>query len=116
MTVAAACLITVAQYTSFMGFPSNAIELTGTLRFYETIADSGSSIRRGFCPTCGSPILGLPDDRFGALIIRVGSLDDPSVFRSQFVCYASRGHAWDVLDPALPRFSALPPEAGEGEP
>ena len=31
--------------------------------------------------------------------ISVGSLDDPSVFKPEFVCYTSRGHAWDRRRP-----------------
>ena len=102
-------------HTSFMGFPSGALDMTGTLRFHEVIADPGSPIRRGFCPACGSPILGAPDEAYGVVVIRVGSLDDPSIFAPQFICYASRGHAWDFIDPALPRFPKLPPEAGDEE-
>jgi hypothetical protein len=37
------------------------------------------------------------------------SLDDPSVFKPQAVLYASQGHAWDHLNPELPKFEKLPP-------
>jgi hypothetical protein len=42
-------------HASFMAVPADALKLTGALRFYESTADSGNTIRRGFCPTCGSP-------------------------------------------------------------
>lgn len=103
-------------HTSFMGFPSDAVSLSGTLRFHEVTAESGKPIRRGFCPACGSPILGAPDPLYGVTVIRVGSLDDPSVFAPQFICFAGGGHGWDGLDPALPRFAALPPDPDEGRP
>jgi hypothetical protein len=41
-----------------------------------------------------------------------GGLDDPSVFQPSFVCYTSRGHAWDLVDPALPSFSKKPRPEG----
>jgi hypothetical protein len=97
-------------HTCFVGFPVPSVAVTGTLRFHEVIADSGRGIRRGFCPTCGSPVLGAPDEAFGLLMIRAGSLDDPAIFRPQLVCYASRAQPWDVLDPALPRYAELPPD------
>ena len=96
-------------HTSFLGFPTDAVSLTGTPRFYEAKADSGSMVRRGFCPTCGSPVIGASTGMPGLTTISAGSLDDPGVFAPQFVCYTLRGHAWDRVDPALPSFTKMPP-------
>jgi len=96
-------------HTSFMAFPTDAVKLTGTPRFYEVKADSGNAMRRGFCPTCGSPVVGATSGLPGVTTISAGSLDDPSVFKPQFVCYTSRGHAWDRVDPAVPSFPKMPP-------
>jgi hypothetical protein len=85
------------------------VKLTGTPRFYEVKADSGNAMRRGFCPTCGSPVVGATSGLPGVTTISAGSLDDPSVFKPQFVCYTSRGHAWDRVDPAVPSFPKMPP-------
>ena len=80
-------------HTSFMAFPTGAVDPTGTQQFYEVKADSGNLIRRGFCPTCGSPVVGATSGMPGVVTISAGSLDDPSGFKPQFVCYAIRGHA-----------------------
>ena len=40
--------------------------------------------------------------------VHAASLDDPARFKPQVVTYAARGHAWDRLDPALPRFDKMP--------
>jgi hypothetical protein len=102
-------------HASFMAFAADALKLAGTPRFHEAKADSGNLVRRGFCAACGSPVVsetsGFPSMR----AISVGSLDDPSVFKPQFVCYTSRGHAWDVVDPALPSFPEMPPVSGASE-
>ena len=100
-------------HTSFMGFPSDAVRLTGTPRFHEATADSGVVNRRGFCPTCGSPVISQTSSFPGMHTISAGSLDDPSVFRPQFVCYTSRGHAWDHIDPAVPSFPKMPKVPGD---
>jgi hypothetical protein len=47
----------------------------------------------------------------GMTTISAGSLDNPGLFQPQFVCYTSRGHAWDLVDPALPSFTTMPPLA-----
>jgi hypothetical protein len=100
-------------HTSFMVFPTDAVKLTGTPRSYEVKSDSGQTNRRGFCPTCGSPVMGATSGFPGATTISAGSLDDPSVFRPQFVCYTSRGHAWDLVDPAVPSFPKMPKAPGD---
>jgi hypothetical protein len=96
-------------HASFLAFPTAAVKLTGAPRFYEVEADSGSRVRRGFCPTCGSPVVahssGLPE----MTTLSAGSLDDPSVFKPEFVVYTSRSHAWDRVDPAVPSFPKMPP-------
>jgi hypothetical protein len=102
-------------HTSFMAFPAGAVKLTGTPRFYEAPVDSGNIVRRGFCPTCGSPVVSATSGLPGVTTISAGSLDDPSVFRPQFVCYTSRGHAWDRIDPAVPSFPKMPPVPSDAE-
>ena len=76
-------------------------------------ADSGNTIRRGFCANCGAPVTGATTGLPDVTMISVGSLDDPSVFKPEFVCYAIRGHAWDLIDPALPSFPKMPPAPAE---
>jgi hypothetical protein len=90
--------------------------LTGTPRFYEAKADSGNTVRRGFCRTCGSPVVGRTSGMPDMMTISVGSLDDPSVFKPEFVVYTSRGHAWDRIDPALPSYPKMPPMPGAEQP
>jgi hypothetical protein len=96
-------------HASFMAFPAAAVKLTGTPRFYEAKADSGNMVQRGFCPTCGSPVVGRSSGMPDMMTISAGSLDDPGTFKPEFVVYTSRGHAWDRIDPALPSFPKMPP-------
>ena len=102
-------------HASFMAFPAAALKLSGSPWFHESKADSGNTVRRGFCPTCGSPLIGATSGLPEMRTISVGSLDDPSVFKPQFVCYTSRGHAWDLIDPAVPSFPKMPPVSGAAE-
>jgi hypothetical protein len=41
--------------------------------------------------------------------VHAASLDGPSRYRPQVVTYTVRGHAWDHLDPTLPKFDKMPP-------
>jgi hypothetical protein len=102
-------------HASFIAVPADALKLTGTPRFYESKADSGNTVRRSFCPTCGSPVAGASSGMPGMTTIPAGSLDDPGLFKPQFVVYTSRGHAWDLVDPTLPSFPKMPPRPGGGQ-
>jgi hypothetical protein len=102
-------------HTSFMAFPADAVKLIGSPRYYEVKADSGNMVQRGFCATCGSPVIGRTSGLPHMTTISAGSLDDPSVFKAGFVVYTSRAHAWDRVDPALPSFPKMPPMPGAAE-
>jgi hypothetical protein len=77
-------------HASFAAFPADAVKLTGTPRFYEVKAGSGNINRRGFCPTCGSPLVSNTSAMPGVTTISAGSLDDPSLFKPQFVSSTRR--------------------------
>ncbi len=94
---------------SYLTFPHRAdVKLTGQATHWAIVADSGKVKTRGFCSICGSPVSltfsAMPD----LFTIHVASLDDPAAYRPQMVTYSSRGHAWDHVDPALPKFDKMP--------
>jgi hypothetical protein len=41
--------------------------------------------------------------------VHAASLDDPDRYKPQMVTYHVRGHAWDHLDPTVPKFDKMPP-------
>jgi hypothetical protein len=95
---------------SYLTFPSRkGVTLTGKATQWDMVGDSGTVKTRGFCPTCGSPVYltfaAMPD----LFTIHAASLDDPSRYKPQAVTYTVRGHAWDHLDSALPKFDKMPP-------
>jgi hypothetical protein len=68
----------------------------------------GGNTHRGFCPDCGSPIVVKPDSAPHLVAIRTASLDDPSLFNPQLDVWISDAHAWDQMNPALPKFEKYP--------
>ena len=95
------------SYLSFEG--RDKVTLSGEAQCRDTTGDSGNVKTRAFCPTCGSPVYmtfaAVPDQ----FIVHAASLDDPGRYRPQLVTYTASGHAWDQLDPALPKFDRMPP-------
>ena len=95
---------------SYLTFPLRAdVKLTGKATHWVVAGDSGNVKTRGFCPACGSPVYltfaGAPE----LFTIHAASLDDPGRYKPQMVTYAVRGHSWDRVDPALPKFEKMPP-------
>ena len=95
---------------SYLTFPDKeSVTLTGKAAHWDVAADSGNVKTRAFCPTCGSPVYltfaAMPD----LFTVHAASLDDPGRYKPQMVFYGARGHAWDRLDPSLPKFDRMPP-------
>ncbi len=94
---------------SHMIVPEAGFTVSGELRFFDAPADSGNTVSRGFCPTCGSAIYSRNSAVPGVVFVRASSLDDPEVFRPQMIVYTKRAPSGDRMDPALPAFEAMPP-------
>jgi hypothetical protein len=92
-----------------MVFPRAALGVTGVVTETLRTADSGEQKLKGFCGACGSPLYNKPLSKPDMLGVYVGTLDDPSGFKPELVMFASRGHAWDHLDPALPKLPNMRP-------
>ncbi|MSP83267.1 MAG: aldehyde-activating protein [Alphaproteobacteria bacterium] len=103
---------TGAGHASLMMVPTAATKITGTPRYFASKADSGNTTERGFCATCGSTVFGKTSGNAQGMVVFAGSLDDPSQFKPQFSIFAKRGHAWDHMAPAVPRFEGMPPRQG----
>lgn len=93
---------------SYLTFPRSGVDLRGDATHWQIVGDSGNVKTRAFCPTCGSPVYmtfaAMPD----VFTVHAGSLDDPGRHKPQALTYSSRGHAWDHIDPAIPRFEKMP--------
>lgn len=93
-------------------FPSQAVRTTGEVRWHESVADSGTRMRRGFCPTCGTPLFSVAEPRPQLVFVRAGALDDPGLKAPEAIIWTSAAPHWACHDPALPQHPAqIPPVA-----
>lgn len=56
--------------------PQDKVEMNGTLGRYTHSADSGNTMTKMFCQTCGSLVAGTSSGRHNVLSIRAGTIDD----------------------------------------
>nr|WP_235074364.1 GFA family protein [Asticcacaulis sp. AC466] len=95
-------------HASHIVFAREGAKTTGDAAQYEMRADSGNMKTRHFCKVCGSPILMTFAATPNPFTVRAASLDAPERYQPQIVTYTARGHEWDYLNPALPKFERMP--------
>jgi hypothetical protein len=111
------CWCRVCQYigagsaTVNVCFPSDAVRVSGELRDYSLVADSGNVAHRRFCPTCGTHLFSASEARPHLLFVRVGSLDDPELARPAVTIWTASAPSWACFDQRLPRTERQPPPA-----
>ena len=93
---------------SYLTVMRDGVKVTGAVKGWDIVADSGNVKTRNFCPTCGSPLYISFKAMPQFLAVNAGSLDDPGRFKPHAVTYSVRGLAWDALDPALQSFAKMP--------
>jgi hypothetical protein len=92
-------------------FPSSAVSVSGPLRDYTSIAESGNRMHRQFCEHCGTPVTSACDARPHLTILRAGTLDDPELARPSLTIWTESAPAWACIDEAMPCTPRQPPPA-----
>jgi hypothetical protein len=113
------CWCRVCQYfaagnaTVNVCFPSDAINISGELRDYRSVADSGNTMHRRFCPVCGTHTFSEAEARPHLIFVRAGTLDDASVAQPAANIWVSSAPGWACMSASLPRFGRMPPPPGK---
>jgi hypothetical protein len=90
-----------------IGVPEADVSFAGELTTYNDTGDTGATVRRQFCPSCGSPVFTRVDSPPGMMFIKAGTLDDTSILKPTFHCYVKSKQDWvDLGD--LPGFETVP--------
>jgi hypothetical protein len=92
-----------------MAMPESGFSYTkGSPKQYRR-SDLEKPVTREFCAECGTHILAKTSALPGALIIKVGTLDDPSVFGSpQMVIFTVDKQSFHHVPEGVPTFERVP--------
>jgi hypothetical protein len=91
--------------------PLGALEVSGDTAMWRTLANSGQSVERTFCRTCGSPVRtdSTGSRARGITVLKAALMDEAASFVPQLQIYCDRAAPWvDDLKP-LARFDGMPP-------
>ncbi len=93
-----------------MGMPESGFTYTkGTAKSFRRSDLGAAAVAREFCPDCGTHLLtrtpGLP----GAVLLKVGTFDDPSLFTGpQMVIYTIDKQSFHFIPEGVPTFETRP--------
>ncbi len=99
--------ITGGDSLLIMGVPEEGFRVTkGALKSFKR-SDIENGVTREFCPNCGTHVTtrAMP----GMVMIKVGTLDDPSIFEGpQMAIYTCDKQAYHHVPTDIPTFEKLP--------
>jgi len=109
------CHCRECQYVSggspnvFLGMPESGFSYTQGSPKGFTRSDLEGAVTREFCGRCGTQILSRVPGMAGVLILKVGTLDDPSVFGSpEMAIFAIDRQSFHHLPEGVPAFERGP--------
>lgn len=97
-----------AAYAALFLISSENLEISGAYNEYATLAASGNTVYRGFCPKCGSTLFGRFTGMSQVRAVTAATLDDPSVFHPQADIWVTDAQPWDIMHPDLLKFQGAP--------
>lgn len=92
-------------------FPTQGMSVEGTTHDFRSVADSGTTMHRRFCPRCGTPLFSEAETRPHLVYVRGGTLDDPEIARPAVTIWTVSAPTWACIDTNLPRVERQAPPA-----
>ncbi len=99
---------TGSAFSVVIGLPKPALAMTGPIKTYDSVGDSGKATHLGFCPACGSNILHAADIMDGVVMISAGTLDDRSWVKPAMEIFCDSAMPWVSLAGERQKFPKMP--------
>ncbi len=96
-------------HLSIARFKSDGVTISGETKTHIVTADSGNTVTRRFCPTCGSRLFSESSGRPGVIGIVAGAVDDNAWFEPEMVIFKRSQPLWDITVDDVPCYDTLPP-------
>ncbi len=86
----------------------NAVKITGPVKWYQSLGDSGKYKQHGFCAECGSVLFGKPELWPHILAVYLGSLESPAEVKIDVNTWLQDMQPWDCCNNDLLSFDKNP--------
>lgn len=90
---------------ALMFVPDSALKIVGYYQEFSTLAASGRTVYRAFCPQCGTPLFGRNSVFTQIRPVSAATLDDPGIYRPEMDMWVADAQPWDTMNPDLPKYS-----------
>lgn len=97
-----------APYLALLFVPAQALSISGNFKEYPTLAASGHTVYRAFCPDCGTSLFARNSVFTKVRPVSAVTLDDPGIFQPQKDMWVADAQPWDYMNPNLPKFAGNP--------
>jgi len=98
-----------SAFAALLAVPSDRLKFSGSeLKYHSLKADSGRTMRRGFCSECGSPVSIRRPETPLIEFLQAASLDDPSKFDPTCEVWVSSADPWHTIHSATQKFDQNP--------
>jgi len=89
--------------------------VSGDVKSYTAVADSGRKITRQFCGDCGAPLFTRGEKYPDLVFIKAGSLDKPELVKPSSQTWTDRAVEWATIDTTLPAYPKAGPSKNSKE-
>ena len=97
-----------SAFSMSIAIPFGQLNVTGSVKTYETRAFSGKRKQACFCEICGSRLWHRTPDTDDQITLKVGTLDDASGFSPRGHLWVSKKQPWIVIPEGVPAFETQP--------
>ena len=97
-----------SSFATLLFVKDSDIKITGETKTFKHDVDSGNTLTKTFCPTCGSQMFGGNLGRPGMTAIKAGSVNEKDLIKPQFNVYVSSKAPCTLLDDSIPAFDKMP--------
>ncbi len=99
---------TGAAYFPALAVPAAALEVRGEPETFALEAESGNTITRAFCGTCGSTLWGWSSAMPEGRNVSAATLDEPQRFTPMAHIFTRSAQPWDTMAAGVPQFERMP--------
>jgi hypothetical protein len=90
-------------HSAVMVMPAKSLAVSGAVKSFGRVADSGATFTHSFCPECGTPLFGRSSRAPDLVMIPAGLLGEQAGrFSPRHMIFARSHWEWDAVPPDLP--------------
>src|SRR3954454_21946021 len=96
---------TGSAFGALVAIPKEALTIVGTMKTFTSTGGSGKPVLRHFCPECGSSIAEETASAPGAVVLNVGTLDEPKSIAPTLEVFSEDALPWVQTTGDMQRFA-----------